>query len=401
MMAICSDLDETPDRRVYWEIARFLNTTEQTWMGPGVGLEVGNSVFFWMPSNQFSYWGTDDAGREMVRSLISSRHIDCLHSYGDNACRREHAERVIAELERYGCKLKVWVDHSISPSNFGPDIMCGQGDVPTSTAYHADITTAYGIRYVWRGRTTGILGQNAPVNASVLAAMFEPRHPYASTRTLCKETAKVVLGHFSRPRWQMHAANDVCRPSRLRDGRPIWEFMRADPFWGGQSHADNADGISHVLTRKMLDLLVRRRAVWVLYTHLGKVTDPQEPFGQAARDGLRLLKAYHDSGAVLVTTTHRLLRYLTVRDCLRYRVERTGARWVVTFETIDDPVEGPRPPMLDELQGLTLETPRSDVLEVRLGTGESVRCTSATLGDTTCWTVPWKPLVFPDLHLSR
>lgn len=32
MLAICSDLDETPDRSVYWEIMRFLNTTEKTAM---------------------------------------------------------------------------------------------------------------------------------------------------------------------------------------------------------------------------------------------------------------------------------------------------------------------------------------------------------------------------------
>src|SRR6266852_4375168 len=58
MMTICSDLDETPDRRVYLEIARFLNTTDTTVMGPGVGLEIGNSIFFLMPGNQFSYFGT-------------------------------------------------------------------------------------------------------------------------------------------------------------------------------------------------------------------------------------------------------------------------------------------------------------------------------------------------------
>jgi hypothetical protein len=37
MLAICSDLDETPDRHVYWRIMRFLNTTEETAMMPGLG----------------------------------------------------------------------------------------------------------------------------------------------------------------------------------------------------------------------------------------------------------------------------------------------------------------------------------------------------------------------------
>ena len=32
-LAVCSDLDETPDPGVYWQTMRFLNTTEATPMG--------------------------------------------------------------------------------------------------------------------------------------------------------------------------------------------------------------------------------------------------------------------------------------------------------------------------------------------------------------------------------
>src|SRR4051812_9900410 len=66
MLAICSDLDETPDRHVYLETMRFLNTQELTTMGNGVGLEVGNTIYFDMPSDQFAYWNTDNTGRAMV-----------------------------------------------------------------------------------------------------------------------------------------------------------------------------------------------------------------------------------------------------------------------------------------------------------------------------------------------
>ena len=54
MLAICSDLDETPNRQVYWQIMRFLNTTETTSMGPGAGLNIGNSIYFDMPQDQFA-----------------------------------------------------------------------------------------------------------------------------------------------------------------------------------------------------------------------------------------------------------------------------------------------------------------------------------------------------------
>src|SRR3989442_15153159 len=79
-LAICSDLDETPDAETYFELMRFLNTTEDTSMGPGVGLEVGNSIYFDMPPGHFSYWNTDEKNREKIRALIKSGHIDCLHS---------------------------------------------------------------------------------------------------------------------------------------------------------------------------------------------------------------------------------------------------------------------------------------------------------------------------------
>ncbi len=162
MLAICSDLDETPNRQVYWETLRFLNTKEPTIMGCGVGLEVGNTIYFDMPANQFAYWNTDDAGREMVRNLIRSGHIDCLHSFGDLATSRKHAARALEELTQHDCQLTVWIDHGIAPSNFGSDIMQGYGDVQNSEVYHADLTYSYGIRYVWRGRVTSVIGQNVP-----------------------------------------------------------------------------------------------------------------------------------------------------------------------------------------------------------------------------------------------
>ena len=119
MLAICSDLDETPNKDIYFEIIRYLNTTGPTRIGRGVKLEIGNTIYFDMPSGQFSYWNTDDAGREMIRALIRSGHIDCLHSYGDLATTRAHADRALNELSRRDCKLEVWVDHGVAPSNLG------------------------------------------------------------------------------------------------------------------------------------------------------------------------------------------------------------------------------------------------------------------------------------------
>ncbi|MDO8480150.1 MAG: hypothetical protein Q7W02_28925 [Candidatus Rokubacteria bacterium] len=396
MMAICSDLDETPNWRVYGEIMRFLNTTEPTPMGSGVGLEVGNSIYFMMPTDQYSYFGTDEAGREMARALMHTGHIDCMHSYGDHALTRRDAERVLAELVRQGCRLKVWVDHSTAPTNFGPDIMHGSGDVPRSTAYHADLTVAYGIRYVWRGRTTSITGQDTPIRLRNLTSIIDPAHPVDSTRTAAKQAVKIGLGRLSHTSWEMHAVNRLCRPSRLRDGQSVWEFLRSNPHWAGPGIGATADGFASVLTQTFLDQLVHREGVCALYTHLGKVTDPGCPFGERTQTAFRRLAAMHERREIHVTTTHRLLRYLTVRDSVRFTTSRLGGRTVIVIQSVDDPVYGSYEPSPDDVIGLSFVMNRCDMVEVSVRSGLPLECDIAHAGPRTIASVRWPRLTYPD-----
>ena len=149
MLAICSDLDKTPDRHVYWETMRFLNTTETTAMGPGVGLEIGNTIYFDMPPDQFAYWNTDDAGREIIRTLIRSGHIDCLHSYGDLATTRCHAGRALEGLNRHNCPFRVWIDHAVSSTSLAADVMQNLADKPGYRTYDADLICADGMKCVY------------------------------------------------------------------------------------------------------------------------------------------------------------------------------------------------------------------------------------------------------------
>jgi len=306
MLAICSDLDETTDRHVYWEIMRFMNTMEETAMGPGVGLEMGNSIYFDMPPDQFAYWNTDDTGREMVRTLIRSGHIDCLHSYGDLATTRQHAIRALDELDRNNCKLEVWIDHGTANTNFGSDIMQGHGDKPGHKAYHADLTIDYGIKYIWCGRVTSILGQDIRPS---LAGIFYYKHPVASGQTLAKEAVKHKLAQCGNKKYAMHRTNEILRPVILRDGKPVYEFIRCNPHWGGVSSCDQGRYIGEVLTRNMLDRLIKRGGTCILYTHLGKIDNPDIPFNKRAVEAFRQLSEAFRSGSILVTTTRRLLGY--------------------------------------------------------------------------------------------
>jgi hypothetical protein len=391
MLAICSDLDETPDGAVYWETMRFLNTTEVTSMGPGVGLEVGNSIYFDMPPEQFAYWNADDTGRATLRALLRSGHVDCLHSFGDLATTRRHAARALEELTRHDCRPTVWIDHATAPTNFGDDIMRGRGDLPRDEAYHADLTCAFGIRYVWRGRVTSVVGQDVRRSLRTISRL---RHPVASAMTILKEHAKGFLAQRGSVKYAMHGPNRLLRETKLRDGRLVWEFMRVNPHWAGVSCGDTADGLAEVLTDSMLRALVQREGVVVLYTHLGKVHQHDEPLGPATRQALRRLACWQRDGSILVTTTRRALDYRRLTRTLGVSaVEAPDGLHVrvTTHEGTTDPAR--------ELAGLTLYVPERTRVRLNVD-GYDVPTLEYNGPDGTgrpSVSIPWAPLEFPRL----
>jgi hypothetical protein len=393
MLAICSDLDETPDRTVYWESARYLNTTEDTAMGPGVGLEVGNTIYFDMPRSQFAYWNTDDCGRAQVRALIRSGHVDCLHSFGDLSTTRASAARALDDLVRHDCQLRVWIDHARAATNFGADIMGGLGDVPGAEPYHADLSHDYGLRYVWRGRVSSVIGQDAHHS---LGGIFDGRHPTASAITVAKELAKRVAGGAWSEKYAMNAANRLLRPTILRSGHSVLEFLRSNPSWAGVSRFESSDGLAEVLTERFLQRLEGRGSACILYTHLGKVTSSSEPFGESTRAALRRLGRAQREGRVLVTTTRRLLDYFFNRSKAVVATIQEGQH--VTLDVagvgVDGELLGPR-----DLAGLTAYVPDPENTSMRINgmTVTELACNPKDATGQASVSVPWPRLEFPRL----
>ena len=387
MLAICSDLDETPDQHVYFDTMRYLNTTRGTSMGRGIGLEVGNSIYFDMPPGQFSYWNTDDEGRAMIRNLIQSGHIDCLHSFGDLATTRKHAERALDELSRNNCALDVWVDHATAPTNFGRDIMQGHGDIEEAEAYHADLSTEYGIRYVWLGRVTSVIGQDVQRR---LSGIWNRKHPIISTGTLLKEYAKGLLAYWGNRKYAMHGSNQVMREVQLRSGQRVCEFMRSSPHWGGVSYSDGADGLAEVLTEDVLSRLVEHGGVCILYTHLGKFGG-REPFSGAVKNALRLLASY-STDKILVTTTSRLLNYCRVTRDLQLSASVQGEHLAIELLTKENE---------ENLAGLTIYTPDPEKTHVTINGCEiaNLQHNAPDQNGQPTVSLPWPRLAFPaSLH---
>jgi len=395
MLAICSDLDGTPNKHVYMEIMRFLNTAETTAMGQGVRLEVGNSIHFRAKPQRFSYWSTDDAGREMIRALIRSGHIDCLHSFGELVFTRDEAKDALDELKRHECYMEVWVDHGSAATNFGSDIMDGHGDEIGHPAYHADLTIDYGVKYVCRGRGTSITGQDIPAR---LAGILNWDHPVASGRTLLKEAAKQILARMGNRKYAMHKTNETLRPVMMRDKKPVYEFMRCNPHWGGVGSSDQGRYVGEVLTGDMLDRLIQRGGTCVLYTHLGRVDDPNVPFDPKAVRAFHRLAEEFSTGKILVTTTRRLLGYRRAireitftsqwdRKILHIDLKtRTSMNWVGELCATD-------------LSGLTFYVPDSTTISMTID-GQEARNLRVNPSDHTgrpSVSLPWPLLDFPKM----
>jgi len=395
MLAICSDLDSTLDRHVYLEIMRFLNTTEATAMGQGVGLEVGNSIHFRAIPPQFSYWDTDDAGREMVQTLIRTGHIDCLHSFGELIYTRDEAKKALDELAEHDCRLKVWVDHGGAVTNFGSDIMKGHGDEIGRPAYHADLTIDYGIKYIWCGRTTSIIGQDTPPRSG---GIFNWNHPVVSGRTLLKEVTKRRLARLGNKKYAMHLTNKVLRTSVLRDGSSVYEFMRCNPHWRGIGFGDQGRYIGEVLTSDFLNRLIDRGGTCILYTHLGKIDDPNVPFNYEAVEAFHRLSEAFQGGSILVTTTRRFLGYqFAVRE-ISFSSSWDGKHLYIAVDTRTDensPCELPA----DDLAGLTFYVPDPEATCLTVN-GEHVRNLQRNPSDhrgRPSVSLPWPALEFPGI----
>lgn len=390
MLAICSDLDNTYDFHTYWEIARFLNTTQMTSMGPGAGLETGNSIYFCMPPGHFSYWNADNAAKSKIRALIHSGHIDCLHSFGDLAANRDDAAKCLDELARYDCKLGVWVDHGTSVMNFGRDIMQGCGDVPGHSAYHSDLTTDYGVSYVWRGRVTSIWGQNVRPN---LHGICTRRHLAASAVTFFKETAKQMVSRLGSDKYGIHADNTVLCPAILRDGRGVYEFLRSNPHWGGVSCGEKGEDIGEVLTKEAIDLLIRRHGMSILYTHLGKVHNRQMPFNVEARNTFHRLAVAQRQKQILVTTTRRLLGFSRAIREISFTVNRNQHAITIEIDSLKGGLARA------DLYGLTFYTPLPEITHLTLEgreIGGVLRNGPDETGQRSV-SLPWPRLEFPSV----
>ncbi|UOF92389.1 hypothetical protein LSG31_09640 [Fodinisporobacter ferrooxydans] len=354
MLAISSDADHETLRK-FNLIHEFLNTTQMTPMGRGVGLDIADSFFMYNGSDlhafvddhhtpigkEFTYFkGVGDTryGAKIIDAYIHDGWLDSMHTYGDFNMKnhaqtrftRKLAVQAIQALQAAHDKVTVWIDHGNQSNvdNFGSYGFSRfynyqKGALPHSPYYHTDLLIPYGIKFVWTDRNSS------------------------------------VFGHQS-----------MIYPVKLPDGREVWGFWR---YTNGRERRPgvirwlwSVDDLARQLSPKHLRAIIAHHQYAILAQHFC-ADNTVLPLPQNARDRLRLLaREYHD-GKILVARTSRLLKYNVTERFLHYSVAHKNNQRIIHISAVRDPVFGTFTPTIDDLRGITFYTPDPDNTIIEIG----------------------------------
>ncbi len=140
-----------------------------------------------------------------------------------------------------------------------------------------------------------------------------------------------------------------------------------------------------------------RVGVCILYTHLGKVDNPAIPLNEDAVKGFCRLAEKFQSEEILVSTTHRILQYLTIRNQIEYHAETRKDVLVITIDSIEDPAKGTRIPDHKELQGITFEIQGNRKVELLLTDRKTILDSkNEYCNGKTYVSILWNALAFPE-----
>ncbi|MCL6445250.1 MAG: hypothetical protein K6T83_17640 [Alicyclobacillus sp.] len=354
MLAISSDADHETLRK-FNLIHEFINTTQMTPMGRGLGLDFADSFFMYNGSNlpkpidygnvsirhmltYFQAVSNKPYAANLLNWYIHAGWIDTLHSYGDfsrvnsrgTLFSRRLAVQAIAALKRAHDQITVWTDHGNQSNvdNFGsygtdPFYDYQQGANPHSPYYHTDMTIPYGIHFVWTDHQSP------------------------------------VFGHDS-----------MLYPLRLPDGRWVWGFYRYTSILGGRPallHYEwTSDALAVELCWANLKSIIVHEQYAIVAQHL-EADNTKLPLAKNAIDALRRLAKQYRLGNILVARTSRLLQYNVTQQYLRWHVTHNGDITVIHLDMVADPIFGYHRPALPEIRGITFYTANPANTQIDIG----------------------------------
>lgn len=382
-LTICSDIDGT-NLKNFLEIHKFLNTTQETSMGQGLGLPIGNS--FWMydrpdiADHAFAYFknlnGKESRAAPIIRNFIKAGILDVMHSYGNFASATDFSRRVanqaLEELDKHGLKINVWTNHGglESTQNIGKKSL-GMGDIKDNIFYHTDLLLNYGIQFYWdtEAALRTAVGQDCPAK---FGDAYWNSPLYQNWHSRLKNVIKGVLtlsDKFIYPMTKKHIIpwiiieknqNDLISNDVLRDGQRIYKFRRF-----GLGAFDWSDDLPRLLNQRVLLNLISKHGYLILYIHLGdrRSKDVGLPLCQSSINTLKRIANLYSDGTLWIDTTSRLLKYNLVSKSLSWNVKENNDKIIISINGLL-PSKVNYDLTIDDLAGLTFYVPPHKSMEL-------------------------------------
>jgi hypothetical protein len=394
-LAISSDIDETTSCEEFLAIQTYLCTRDSTPLGPGLGLEVGNSFWFydWTGRSAFTYFaGRSDepsGAAPLIECMVRAGYVDVLHSYGDfseGGFGRDMVGpcvRVLSEWRDRGYPVRTWVNHGDDRNRQALGTLpYERGDDPGAPEYHADLLLPTGVEYVEMWEVTHVVGQDRALAPGDWAKDGASALVYALNRLR------------GRPQTQPRLDNSLFRVATLDDGSRALSFRRF--LSPGRFQGADVWNLPGQLSPGVIQELKSRGGSMILYTHLGGNEGLAEYLPPAARETLAAVAEAYRAGEIFVTTSTRLLDYRRMREGVEWNAVGAGDSVTVVITGVDDPLGRWARPDAERLQGLTFYVPRAGRAAVLMGGTElAVERNPADGTGRESVTIPWVPLSFP------
>ncbi len=383
----------------------FLCAGGETAMGRGLELEIGNSFWLWSDRGEFALHhtrprlGNQTPAPEMerIQELSKLGWIDTLHSFGDwqpgTQITEQQIELGLSILERNDIHPSIYTNHGGGDLRLhnlsGPWPVYGGGDDEESVFYNLKQLLQNGFKFFWLDylyeldkfgeEQSRFVGSQYNFDrweqVSQLGFVRTGDRLNRRARSKNSDRYRVVSRQSLTPEDRLFSshtqntlANALYFPLIGRDGSEFYGFKRYRSRQG-----PNSAVLPDQLSAANLDSLEREEAAVVVYQHMGIWRDPssskwdqsqivnRDPvFDRPTIESLRNLRQREANGSIFVTTTARLLRYLSIRDRTSCKLEKNAeGGWDIFLNIIPDLYGQVVDTDMNDLQGLSFTVPSS------------------------------------------
>jgi hypothetical protein len=257
--------------------------------------------------------------------IAERQQHDIIHTWGDymhsrsKGFDRKDAEEAVEILNKHNVHPKVWIDHAQFLGNLLHNNSLGATPFKKDQSghrykvfeYSLDLIHKIGIRYVWDGEISSVIGQDRipyskeyfkKTSSSSLKAAV--KHTLHKLKRKFNSSYKRNTSSFDNSQYKLH---------EFPDGRKFYTF----PRYGTWKDADIA-GLGNILSEEKMNALVQMGGTCIAYTHLGKRPFEniikKQHIPEKTRTALKhVSQLYHDK-MLMISPLGELLDYLVIRD---------------------------------------------------------------------------------------